>query len=48
MYVVNEKILQRNPWFIIKSVFKSRAGYNGACTVTENQIRSEYRKLKFD
>ena len=33
IYVVNKEILQKNPWLIIKSGFKSRAGYNGACTV---------------
>ena len=30
---INKKILQKNPWFIIRCGFKSRAGYNGACTV---------------
>ena len=33
IYVVNKEILQKNPRFVIKSGFKSRAGYNGACTV---------------
>ena len=31
--VINKEILQKNPRFIIKSGFKSREGYNGACTV---------------
>ena len=33
IYVVNKKVLQKNPRFIIKSGFKSRAGYNDACTI---------------
>ena len=33
IYVVNKDILQKNLWFIIKSGFKSRLDYNGACTV---------------
>ena len=33
IYVVNKEILQKNPRFIIKSGFKSRVDYNGACTV---------------
>jgi hypothetical protein len=33
IYVVNKKFFKKNPRFIIKSGFKSRAGYNGACTV---------------
>ena len=30
---INDNFWARNPWFIIKNNFKSRAGYNGACTV---------------
>ena len=33
IYVLNQKILHKNPWFIIKSGFKSKAGYNGVRTV---------------
>ena len=31
IYVVEKEILQKNLWFIIKIVFKSRMGYNGVC-----------------
>ena len=33
IYVLNKEILQKNLLFIIKSGFKSRAGYNGMRTV---------------
>lgn len=33
IYVVNKEILHKNLWFIIKSSFKSRTGYNGPGTV---------------
>jgi hypothetical protein len=33
IYVLNKEILLKNPRFIIKSGFKSRAGYIGANTV---------------
>ena len=36
IYIVNKEILQKNLRPIIKSGFKSRAGNNGACTVTKN------------
>jgi hypothetical protein len=39
VYVVSMEILQQNPWFKIKSGFKSRVGYNGACTV-EHRLRT--------
>ena len=38
IYVLNKEILQKNPWFIIKGGFKSRAGYNGARTVSRNLL----------
>ena len=34
IYVLNKEILQKNPRFIIKTGFKSRAGYNGALCYT--------------
>ena len=33
IYVPNKDMSAKNPRFIIRSGFKSRAGYNGACTV---------------
>ena len=33
IYVMNKENLQKNLQFIIKSGFKSRADYKGACTV---------------
>ena len=33
IYVVNKKILHKNPQYIIKSGVKSRVDYNGACKV---------------
>ena len=33
IYVLNNEILQKNPRCIIKSGFKSRAGYNGASRI---------------
>ena len=37
IYVLNKEILQKNSRFIIKSGFKSIAGYDGACTVHTSQ-----------
>ena len=33
IHVLNKEIWAQNPWFMIKSGFKSRSGYNGMCTV---------------
>ena len=46
IYVLNKGILQKNPRFINKSGFKSRAGYDGAQTVSIKIYILEYNIYK--
>ena len=43
IYVLNKEILLWNPWFIIKSGFKSRTGFNGTYTVRISLISTNYQ-----